>query len=80
MPCMCCACEACKKDQIKTKLMASMPFEVRSQTQTATAEWFLNQLVDLEYRLKKTESYIADKLVAEVTKPDKNISWRLEDR
>lgn len=79
---MCCACEACKKDQIKTKLMASMPFEVRCQTQVYNALnlWFLNRLVDLEYRLKKTESYIADKLVAEVTKPDKNISWRLEDR
>ena len=53
MPCVCCTCETCKKDQIKTKLIASMPFEVRNQVQSVTVDWFLNKLVDLEYRLKK---------------------------
>jgi len=53
MPCACCTCEACTKDKIKTDLILSMPVEVKNQTQAATTEWFLNRLVDLEYRLKK---------------------------
>lgn len=56
MSCICCTCEACKKSKIKTNLLNSMPLEVRNQTQAATADWFLNRLVDMERRLEILEA------------------------
>lgn len=56
MPCICCTCEACKRSRIKTSLLNSMPFEVKNQTQMATAEWFLNRIVDIERRLEIMEA------------------------
>lgn len=48
MACNCCTCVSCKRHREKQKLVTSMPVEIRNQTQGATADWFLDRLVELQ--------------------------------